>query len=182
MSAGSAELRLGRQVATVAAVALVAVLYAVHAALPVTPFGLPFDDRQTVRTFVPQGWAFFTKSPRSPEPTVYGYDPDGSWRTLSFGPQATPGNLMGLDRLGRSQGTELAIILNRLPAKAWSNCDQQPVDCLSGLQPRYTVVNYSTHRSICGDVGVSVQEVLPWAWRNLPAVMPSKVARMTVAC
>jgi antimicrobial peptide system SdpA family protein len=174
--------RLGRRIVAVAVLALVVVAYVVHAALPVTALTLPFDRSAQVRSLVPEGWAFFTKSPRTPDPTVYGRPPGGAWRRLTVPPQANPGSLMGLDRLARSQGTEVAILTNQVPPKAWIPCDRRPTDCLAGLSPAATVTNYSTHRTVCGDVGMTIQEVLPWAWHGLSTVMPSKVARVVVKC
>jgi antimicrobial peptide system SdpA family protein len=176
------ELRLGRRIAAVAALALVVVVYVVHAALPVTAFTLPYDQSVQVRSLVPEGWAFFTKSPRSPDPTVYGALAAGGWRRLSVDPQANPGSLMGLDRLARAQGTEVAIVTAQVPREAWTACDRPPTQCLSGLRPAATVVNRSTHRTICGDVGLTIQEVLPWAWHGLSTVMPSQVVRVVVTC
>ncbi|WP_345626524.1 SdpA family antimicrobial peptide system protein [Rugosimonospora acidiphila] len=176
--------RLGRRVAALAVLALVVVVYVVQAALPVTAFSLPLDKSQQIRGLVPEGWAFFTKSPRIPDPTVYGLGSGGRWRTLTESPQADPtrDSLFGLDRLSRSQGTEVAIVTNQIPAKAWTECTRQATDCLSQLSPAATITNFSTHHSVCGNVGVAIQEVLPWAWHGLSTVMPSKVARVVVTC
>jgi antimicrobial peptide system SdpA family protein len=183
--AGTTEIaRLGRRIAAVAVLALVLVVYVLQAALPVTAFTLPFDKSQQIRSLVPEGWAFFTKSPRIPDPTIYGLDSGGGWRTLTEGPQANPtrDSLLGLDRLSRSQGTEVAIVTNQVPANAWTECNRQPTDCLSPLSPVGTIKNFSTHHTICGDVGVAIQEVLPWAWHGLSTEMPSKVVRVVVTC
>jgi sporulation delaying protein A len=176
-----ADLRLGRAVVTLAVLVSVMVVYVLYAALPGTAFGLPFNNPQVVRQLVPEGWAFFTKSPRSPDPTVYGFR-DGGWHLLNAGPQATLANFMGLDRRGRSQGTELAIVVQQVPPGSWSSCTQAPVTCLSRLPAKGSVSDTSDHRTVCGDVGLVLQQVLPWAWRNLPAIMPSKVARVNVTC
>ena len=178
---GRDDERLGRAVMLVAALVSVLVLYVLYAALPATVFGLPVNNPRVVRVLVPEGWAFFTKSPLSPDPTVYGFR-DGGWYPLNAGPQASPASIMGLDRLDRSQGTELAIVMAQVPPRSWSSCQQAPVTCLSRLPVEGSVTDTSTHRTVCGDVGLVVQQVLPWAWRNLPAVMPSKVARVNVTC
>ncbi|GHJ47182.1 hypothetical protein Cs7R123_45240 [Catellatospora sp. TT07R-123] len=176
------DLRLGRRVATVAVLAMILAGYVLHAALPATAFKLPFYDKQVIRSLMPEGWAFFTKSPKDPEATVYGLGPGGAWHSLNAGPQANVENLMGLDRLARSQGTEMALVLRQVPSDDWSACRRTPIECLSELSPQHTVINFSTHRTICGDVGVAIQEVLPWAWHDLPTVMPSKVVRVRVTC
>ena len=76
----------------------------------------------------------------------------------------------------------VAIVTAQVPREAWTACDRPPTQCLSGLRPAATVVNRSTHRTICGDVGLTIQEVLPWAWHGLSTVMPSQVVRVVVTC
>jgi antimicrobial peptide system SdpA family protein len=189
MSTGSAaqphrtdDLRLGRWVATAGVLALVLAVYVVHAALPATPFRLPFDNPRATKTVVPEGWAFFTISPRTPDPIVYAAQPGGGWLDLTTGSHASPDTAFSLNRLNRSQGTEIAIVANQVPPTEWTTCDQAPTSCLSTLFATRTVVNTSTHRSICGDVGLTIQRLVPWAWRGLPTVMPSKIVRVMVTC
>jgi antimicrobial peptide system SdpA family protein len=172
---------LGQRVAIVMTSALVLVAYVVLAALPAAPFALPGPESQTVRMLLPEGWAFFTKSPRSPSPVVYRYGPDGRWHDTGAGALSDPLEFMGLDRKGRSQGTELAMLMALIPRQAWSDCDQPPTACLSSVAPVGEVANLS-HRTVCGDVGFVVQEALPWAWRDTPAVMPSDIVRVKVTC
>lgn len=164
------------------AVACLIVAYVVHAALPASPFTLPGPDIKLVRALVPQGWAFFTKSPRSRSAEVFQYRADGSWRDITAGSRARPGSLMGLDRLGRSQGTEVAMLLAVVPEDSWRDCERTPTICLSEARVAHTIRNRSSHHSVCGEVGVVLQEVLPWAWRDAPTTMPSKVLRVRVQC
>jgi antimicrobial peptide system SdpA family protein len=173
---------LGRRVVAVAGAAMLLVAYVLHAALPASPFDLPGPDAKSLRALAPQGWAFFTKSPRSESPRVYRRTPNGEWRDATAGPLASPGDLMGLDRMARSQGTELAILIAALPPRAWLECERTPTQCLSQAPLAGVVVNRSNHHSVCGEVGFVVQEVLPWAWRDAPTTMPSKVLRVRVTC
>jgi antimicrobial peptide system SdpA family protein len=177
-----ADRRLGRQIGLVTLVAAIAVIYVGTAALPATPYQLPFiTDTRTVSLIVPEGWAFFTRSPREPEPEVYAAE-GGGWRRVSVGALAVPDTLMGLNRTTRSQGTEIAILTEQIPPAAWAACSGQPTQCLSAAHPTTTVVNMSTHRTVCGDIGIVIQEVTPWAWHELRPVMPSQVVRVSVRC
>jgi antimicrobial peptide system SdpA family protein len=163
-------------------VVAVIVVYVVHGALPVTHFSLPLTSNHSyVRTVAPQSWAFFTESPRTPPVTVFDREGDG-WRDRSPGRLAVLADLMGLNRVRQA---ELLIVFDlraQVPPEAWSDCDREPTDCLAGLTAAATIANRSTSRAICGDVGLIVQEVLPWVWRDLPTVMPSRVVRVTVTC
>lgn len=177
-----ADTRTGRRVAVVLAVAGLFVAYVLHAALPASPFTLPGPPAGTVRALVPQGWAFFTKSPRSRSAEVFRHRPDGGWRDITAGTRARPRSLMGLDRTGRAQGTEVAMLIAVVPERSWRDCERRPTDCLAEAPVAHTIVNRSTHHSVCGEVGIVLQDVLPWAWRDLPTTMPSKVLRVRVTC
>ena len=78
-----ADARLGRLVLAVAATATVLIVYAVHASLPANSVQLPFENQLAIREFVPEGWAFFTKSPLTvyPVPYVHGA---GGWRSATW--------------------------------------------------------------------------------------------------
>lgn len=176
------NVRIGRRVAVVGACAILLVAYVLHAALPAAAFTLPGPQAQHVRGFMPQGWAFFTKSPRSVSFLAYQYQPAGTWRDITAGPLARPEDVMGLDRMSRSQGTEMAMLGALVPTEAWLECEEEPTACLSRASTDLTLPNGSNHHSICGDVGLVLQDVLPWAWRGATTTMPSKVARVRVTC
>jgi antimicrobial peptide system SdpA family protein len=177
------DARLGRRIVTTAIIAALATFYVVSAALPARTYPLPFvDNPATIRVIVPEGWAFFTRSPRLPEPAVYLATPGGGWRDITAGPVSVPQTWMGLDRGTRSQGVELANLLTEVSVAQWQACTDRPTVCLSRLRPSTAIVNRSSQHTACGDVGFVVQDVTPWAWHDLHPVMPSKVARVTVRC
>jgi antimicrobial peptide system SdpA family protein len=176
------DLRLGRRIATVGAIAVLFAAYVLHAALPAAPFQLPFVQKRLIQTVLPEGWAFFTLSPRSPDVVVFGAGPGGTWHQLTLNAHSGSGTLLGLNRRNRSQGTEVASVANQVPPEVWSECDRAPLDCLNTLTPQRTVPNTAIQKTLCGELGLIMQEVLPWAWRDLPANMPSKVVRVVVTC
>jgi antimicrobial peptide system SdpA family protein len=176
------DLGLGWRLVTLVMLAVVIVLYVLRGALPVTPFSVPdTPERNYARVFVPQGWAFFTGSPRVPHLTVIG-NHNGQWRVLSPGRLAVPEDLMGLDRVRQARYSDLNVLVGEVPDAAWSDCDTVPTDCVTGLPAGPVIANPSPRREVCGDIGLIAQEVVPWAWRNMPTVMPSRVARATVTC
>lgn len=67
------------------------VLYAVQEQVPKNVITLPAQTKlkYTVANIAPQGWAFFTKSPRDPEIMPYKKTSDG-WQTLAMTPHASP--------------------------------------------------------------------------------------------
>jgi antimicrobial peptide system SdpA family protein len=177
------DLGLGWRMVALVLLGVTIVLYVLRGALPVTPFSTP-GNLQTdyARVFAPQGWAFFTYNPRAPHLTVLGRDATGAWSVLTPGRLAVPADLMGLDRIRQAQDTDVRRLLPQVPDNAWVACEREAVDCLSELGPGPAVTNVSPRRDVCGDIGLIMQEVVPWAWREFPTIMPSKVVRVTVTC
>jgi antimicrobial peptide system SdpA family protein len=176
------DVRLGRRLAVSLITAGCLIAAVLYAALPDSPFEfVPANVRQVAIGVVPEGWAFFTRSPRLPTPVAYEHQPNGGWRSLAAAPLARPSDGMGLNREGRARSTELAVLIDQMPRTAWHECKQDPLVCLSTTQLTATVVN-AGNRTICGDIGIVVQDVLPWAFRNSSTIMPSKVTRIRVTC
>lgn len=157
-------------------VALLLVGYLTRAVLPVAAIPAP-PGRTVARALVPEGWAFFTRDPRKPSPVAYGTDRDGRWRPAPGGSRGPA----GLDKRDRARSAEIALLTHRLDGTAWTECDGEPATCLAAA-PASAVTNTATVRTLCGDIGIVLQEVLPWAWNDLPTVLPSRVARLTVTC
>jgi antimicrobial peptide system SdpA family protein len=176
------DIRLGRRLAVAFAAAGCLIATVLYAALPGAPFDvLSAAAKQSVIAVAPEGWAFFTRSPRLATPIAYEHEPGGTWRSLAAAPLARPSDVMGLDRRGRARETELATLTDQITADAWQKCQGDPLICLSSMRSAATVANTSS-RTVCGDVGVVLQDVLPWAFRHSATVMPSKVTRIQVTC
>ena len=86
---------------------LVVAIYVLDASLPFNPIRLPFEQALQLRRIVPEGWAFFTRDPREPQPLPFSRGPDRRWRSASLGPNGRWVHAMGFDRTPRAQGTEL---------------------------------------------------------------------------
>jgi antimicrobial peptide system SdpA family protein len=131
----------------------------------------------------PEGWGFFTRNPRLPNPYVYRRQGEGWVRVGEAGNRFA--SLLGLKRDSRAQGIELERLLARLPAGAWKACEGGLEACLAG-EPPFTipVPNPMRVRSLCGELAVEAKEPVPWAWsRSAGSIrMPSKVALLKVSC
>ncbi len=171
---------LGRVTLALAAVAAVVTIYVVHAAIPVNPVQLPFENTAVTRILLPEGWAFFTANPRTVYPEAYEYSA-GRWARQG-GSLAVPSDLFGLDRSARARSSEIALILQDVPSTQWRPCSIDPVRCLAASPVSVHLVNASALRNLCGDIGFVQQQVLPWAWRDTGTIMPSLVLRAEVSC
>lgn len=176
---------LGAAVAAIAALWLLIAVYAIDAALPSNVVHLPFENAFNARRLVPQGWGFFTRSPREADLEPYALDEaTGEWTRVSRAPHSEPRNVFGLRRASKGQRIELALVRSTVPKEAWSDCEGDPFDCLDGSETSGPVANTSPGPTVCGIVGLVSQEPVPWAWARSDAgvEMPSRVARVEVTC
>ncbi|MGW7102480.1 SdpA family antimicrobial peptide system protein [Streptomyces sp. NPDC054838] len=158
-----------RSIVLVCAAWMVVALYVVQEQVPKNVLTLPAqnDVKHTVANIAPQGWAFFTKSPRDPEVVPYGKTFDG-WRALSLTPHAAPHNAFGLDRESRAQGVEISMLLAAAQKSDWRDCTDTGETCLANAAaPARRVENTSPHPTLCGTVGLLQERPTPYAWRDL---------------
>lgn len=159
--------------------------YLLHSLMPFNPVRLPRQGTVAARLWLPQGWSFFTRDPRSEDTLAFIRDPGGEWRRTPAGPHASPPNLLGFRRYTRAQGIEAGLLLTAVPREAWSECADSVLACLD--RPAASVPalrNLSPRPSLCGDVALVLQKPLPWAWRASARKidMPSRLARLRVEC
>lgn len=163
-------------------------LYAVHSRLPASTFELPFESklRPLLVAAAPEGWAFFTLSPREPRVLPFAKGSDGVWRSAGMGPHSEARNLFGLNRVSRTQGVEMALLTGALSDGDWATCTEDDTlpECFERLAPLPSFANESPDPSLCGSIAIVHQEPLPWAWSANadPETMPSRIVRLEVTC
>ncbi|MER5938257.1 SdpA family antimicrobial peptide system protein [Streptomyces sp. NPDC001928] len=175
-----------KAVAAVCAVWAVVIAYAVQEHLPRNVISLPAQEKvkHTVVNLAPQGWAFFTKSPRDLEVIPFKKAP-GDWQPLSLAPHASPRNAFGLDRESRAQGVEIAMVLSAAQKDDWRECSDDRQRCLKSFgAPARHVENRSPDPTLCGTIGLLRERPTPWAWRDLlpEAHSPEGVMVLEVTC
>lgn len=181
----SATLTRRKAVTLVAAVVVawvVVAVYVVHAAIPGPVLSLPGPDRRVVRTYVPQGWAFFTRDAREDRTRVFTLS-DGTWH-LEGGPNGEPRYAFGLRRYARVQMGELNELVRLTDDDAWTECSGGWSDCLDESREVVRVTNPVAAPSLCGEVGAVTYEPVPWAWAASvgPEDMPARTVRWQVSC
>ena len=160
--------------------------YVAHTQVPPNALDLPFENqlRPLVRVLVPEGWAFFTRNPREQRFLPFVRRSDGTWDSARAGPHAQARYLFGLDRRSRTQGVEIGLLQGAIPGAAWESCEDEIATCLARAGPSVHLQNESPAPTLCGTVGLALQEPLPWAWSDSGAdeTMPSKIVRLDVSC
>jgi antimicrobial peptide system SdpA family protein len=158
-------------------------LYVVQPLLPYSPVRLPYAEALRTQFWAPQGWAFFTRSPREARTYVFTRH-DGQWSSAALTPVSRPSNDFGLSRAARAQGIELGMLLMASPPSEWQPCDTALLVCLDHASIMGTVKNASPRPTLCGVVGLTHQEPLPWAWRRSRTTinMPASIVVLEVQC
>jgi len=139
--------------------------------------------RSAMITLSPQTWGFFTNPPQREEYGVYDIETASS---LLRTPQTRAENAFGLTRAQRAQGPELAVLA--ATADNWQDCsvtDGREI-CFDAAQdlPPTPVENSAAHRTICGDVILTLETPNPFAYRDfdLEDHTLTKFQRVNVEC
>jgi antimicrobial peptide system SdpA family protein len=147
---------------------------------PLSP-ELSISVQQDLRQVLPEGWAFFTKSPRDPEFALYRRS-GNSWVTALHGPQSDVGNWFGLSRKSRAEGIEFGMISVAV-GKRLTTCSGDWQDCAKKLRPNIVFQDTEEHPLLCGSLLIVNQTPVPWSWATFQHVtMPSTIAYVDVRC
>jgi antimicrobial peptide system SdpA family protein len=141
--------------------------------------------RTAFNTLVPQNWAFFTRNPESGQTGAYRLGGDGEAHSLLNTPQGAPANLFGLSRTQRAQGPELGY-LNAHVTGHYEKCSAYLGDCVeqSARRAAVKVTNTSPLPTVCGDVYLTQEKTVPWAFRHEVPYHKrvSRIAHVDVRC
>lgn len=161
--------------------AVIAITTAV-AAMPFNTLNLSDDLRNTVMSLIPEGWGFFTKSPRDPEMQVAVLH-GGRLEKLNIVSSFQAKYAFGFDRLSRAQGLEIDGLLSQLKtSNLWQGCQQEVSVCAQHLPVQKQLVNSVQFPTLCGNLVLFERRPIPWAYRDSKPIMPSRLTRVEVVC
>lgn len=160
------------------------IIYVADANLPYNALTLPLQSKFDLRAVLPEGWAFFTKDPRTERITTLRAI-DDHWQSAQLSPQSSWRSFFGIDRSARAQGVETGLLMHGVPTAQWRNCKSLPTSCLAAeaLQP-FPTTNRSPRPTLCGDIAIVLQTPTPWAWSRSGRIvnMPSRYLKLRVRC
>lgn len=142
--------------------------------LPYSPIGISNSTKQHLQTFLPQGWAFFTRSPKEATINIYQIVDDG-FVDINY-KSGDPRFYFGANKSSRMQMVELGSILNELPDSIWIKNRGHLINTKkSDTVDFFKVKHKSGFRSITGRIALEKIEPIPWAWSSGNSVvkMPS---------
>lgn len=157
-------------------------------ALPTTVIqpALPHKLEASLVTAFPQGWAFFTKSPKEPELVPLQKVSGGKLEMATQLPTARIENVFGFSRYGRAQGVELAILANSVPGSHWQQCDGSSRECRNSLDEtmRYPLVNETPGAILCGELMLLERAATPYNYQEFTSTefQSRRAALVEVTC
>lgn len=165
---GAVASRVGRTLAISLALLLALLAATVYVAWPDNVLTGPGQHTigSSLQSYLPQGWAFFTRSPEAPALVPYRANSSGQWERIDTLPQSSLRNLFGLSRNQRAQSTELALVADSV--KRWTKCDNYLGTCLrmSAKAAPTSLRNPDDHPFFCGSMTLVLQTPVKWAYRN----------------
>lgn len=153
--------------------------------LKVNPVKLKINLDNKVFTFVPQGWAFFTRNPREAQIILYKVDEFNNLKEIKQR-HSSYRNIFGLNRRASKIMSELQFIKKDVNDSLFNNTKWNYQEAILNKIPSnfIEVTNQLEEPILCGEFVVVFQKAVPWAWsRNLSKIeMPAKIIRLKIIC
>lgn len=148
------------------------------------PIQSEVSHQKLINTFVPQGWAFFTRSSR--EAQVLLYTVEGETLTPVRHKHSDISKAFGLSRKSTVIISEIGVIRSKIPDSLFVNSEWSYQTGRTGEFPRNSVPveNEVAKAVLCGEYVLVFQKAVPWAWsKSVEQVnMPAKVIRLDIIC
>lgn len=144
------------------------------------PVRLSYKSTQEIYSVFPQGWAFFTRDPKEDVLIVYDFQ-NNNKEAVNKTASLSLENLLGINRKGRRVSIELAAVVNKIPAKAWSpNREKVSLEKLKSLPLKDTVVNVLPDPILKGTYVIYRATRKPWAWATSSTQMPYQCVKVAI--
>jgi len=149
------------------------------------PIKLNVNLENKIFTFVPQGWAFFTRNPREAQIVLYKRNEFNKFEEIDQR-HACIGNLFGLNRSASKIMSELQLIKNKTNDSLYKNTQwnyQNNIYTDVSIKA-VSVKNQMKNPILCGEYIVIFQKAVPWAWcKSLYKIkMPAKIMKLNITC
>ena len=137
--------------------------------------------------FIPQGWAFFTKSCRDPVVSVFQIIGDSALAEIQT-TQNRENPISSFNRIDRVQMLEISAILEQVDSGEWRVCGEEVTLCKTPQSLKeanvVTILNKAINPTMCDDLFLTVVDTVPWSWAELTSreKMPGKAVRLHVKC
>ncbi|QTY27747.1 SdpA family antimicrobial peptide system protein [Flavobacterium sp. CS20] len=148
------------------------------------PIKLNIDLEHKIFTFVPQGWAFFTRNPREAQIIIYKKENEQISEIAQR--HSAYQNLFGLNRKASKIMSELQFIKNGLNDSLFDNTKWNYQEKIYNKIPTkpICVKNQMEEPILCGNYIIVFQKTIPWAWsKSIEKIeMPAKIINLNIEC
>jgi antimicrobial peptide system SdpA family protein len=154
------------------------------ATIPFNTIGINFKMDKRLMSLFPQGWAFFTKSPREAQIKLYKLE---NMKCIEVNLNSNnTNNLFGLIRSSARLNYELAAAYNQIEKTEWedglSNIQINWFDSIPKNERR--IKNVFDNPRLIGTYVIIIQKIIPWAMyiksRNPNQKIPCKKIRLKI--
>lgn len=151
------------------------------ASIPYNPLQFSIKVKKNINFIFPEGWAFFTLSPRTERTHVYSVNSD-KFVLMNF-KNTSAQSFFGLSRYNRIRNIELAFLLSKIDSAGWGSCKSNIEQCIdfSSSVP-ITISNQTNIKCLIGKFVIVKNLPVPWAWSKSKEKlkMPVKYAYINV--
>ena len=113
---------------------------------------------------LPEGWGFFTKSPRDPMVDLYS-NRNGQWKKIELRNNSSK-YYYGFSREARMLGFEISILLSKIKSDSlWVK--KTNIDVIEFPTKFVDLDNQFINLLEDGKYALLKRETVPWAWRNI---------------
>lgn len=146
------------------------VFIVISSSIPESVIQLPPKTKEFVHLIFPEGWSFFTRSPREEMADIYLIEKNKNIKKLSS-PCSAFGNLCGVSRKSRKIGMELSIIASKINDTLWLKQDI-PFENIGSL-PITKISDDAENKYLTkGEYIIKAELPIPWAWTKSKSTKP----------
>ena len=127
-----------------------------------TSFKFQSNYKNLVFQLLPQGWGFFTKSPR--DANLYVYIKNEKTFKRASRQNFTYKNFYGLSRVDRIKHLQLGRLLSKINDTLWSKFESKDFKSFKNGNEPIEVNNNFRKQLLRGNIFVVSQKPVPWAW------------------
>lgn len=140
---------------------------------------LDHELRHSISMLFPQGWSFFTKSPRDESLMVYRIV-DGKTEAIPVNNHDNRG--FGLSRTTRLIGYEASMIINEVPPASWKTFKNKPISAFVNDSAVVVKQQEGFHHLLEGEYIFKLFKVIPFAWAGQQQAEnnPFRITRISI--
>lgn len=159
----------------------------VLSAFPHNPISIPYIKKKQstiLRTFLPEGFGFFTRNPRETQIRIYNIDEYSTPHKIQM-QNAMFSNYLGLNKKSRAFNVEIASIIQQLLDQNWITHigvlnETNRTDHLNFIP----MTNQNNLPLLCGKFVIQVADPIPYAWaKNIDdSKIRSQIIGIKISC